>query len=261
MKPEKAYTFDTAIKSSWADTRPNFSEFEDVYDEMKLKRDAMRLKEKRARIFAQGAFDKSEDIELSEDFEYCLMEALHNRGWFDESVTVSAGSQYDDLFHGIDLILSFRIDNADAKPTYEYLAIDATVAQNPDVLERKEKEIQNNLMTGQMAIAEYFINDNDPAIKGTIRMPRIIFGSLPTEAIEFKNLLSKGKNPSSDDQNKLERYKQEIFQRIEEQLETWIEFLTKISQTSTSPALKDRQEKIAAKYKKVLELFRKNKKG
>jgi len=241
--------------------RPDFSDFKDIYDAEKLKRDAARLKEKRARIFAKGAFDRSEDLELGEDFEYCLMEAVHERGWFDKSVSVSPGSQYDDMFHGVDLILSFRVDTEDdGEPSYEYLAIDATVAQHPEVLEKKEEEARKNLLNGQMAIVEYFINDDDPKIRGTIRLPEVICALTPADAVDFKNLLGRGRQLSFDDEKRLTVLKNEILARIELQLRKRIEFINEWGR-SASPELRDSLRLIKGKHERILQLFIERKKG
>ena len=239
--------------------RPDFSDFKDIYDAEKLKRDAARLKEKRARIFAKGAFDRSEDFDLGEDFEYCLMEAFHERGWFDESVSVSPGSQYDDMFYGIDLILAFRDDGDQGEPVYDFLAIDATVALDDLILEKKAEEARKDLRNGRMAIAEYFINDENPDMRGAIKMPKVVVSMVPAEAIELQNLLSRGKNLSFDDQKKLKLYKEKIIYQLTKGLESQIAFLREW-ENAASPGLKKELPFLRRKYGRLLELIKQKKK-
>jgi len=259
-KAEQAVNFEGRVKNAWADTRPTIFEFADIYPREKIQADEDRLKKKRARIFAQGAFDKGEDFELSEDLEYCLMEGIHNRGWFKDSVSVSPGSQYDDMFHGVDLIVNFRIDDNGGEPRYEYLSIDATVSQDVDVLERKDAEIQRNLRNGQMGIAEYFINDDAPEIKGTIRMPQVVYNLLPAEAAELRRLLGQGDSLSFDDQKLLTRFRDDIVNKIIDQLKKYIDFLGEAIRVA-SPDVKIKQAAVRQRHRAVLELVVANKNG
>jgi hypothetical protein len=254
-KQEKVHNFDSAIKAAWAEMRPDFSDFKDVYDAEKLKQDEVRLKEKRARIFAKGAFDKSEDFELGEDFEYCLMEAFHERDWFDDSVSVSPGSEFDDNFHGIDLVLTFETEEAQ----FEYLAIDATVAQDPDTLAKKQQAINNNLRQGRLAVAEYFLNDQNQEIRGRTLMPQINLGLLPAEAVELRNLLGKGKALSFDDAKRLQQYRDQIVDDIEKRLVDCIELLEEYDDLPDA-LLRKKRDVVKDKYQTLLQLIQTNRK-
>lgn len=255
--------FEQKIKQEWSEVRPSFSDFEDlvgmVYTAEELREDKLKTKGKSVDIGVEGEFGRWADYELAEDIEYSLMEAIQNFEWFGEEVSVSPASRFDDLFRGTDFVLTFR-KNEDE---YDYLAVDATVAKEENVILDKDKRVYDELDEGRLTEVKYFINDDNPEIRGKFNMPHLILALSPSLASEFRNILSKGRNLSFDDKNRLDDIQKEITRNITERLEGYIKHLRLAIETKKGLAdkrsigIRKRQQEILGKYQEVLAKFKK----
>ena len=262
IKPNKPSNFfEQKIKNEWNDIRPDFEDFEDligeIYTKKEFNRDKKKTKEKATKIGAISEFSRSGDYELAEDFEYSLMEAIQNFEWFGEQASISPASHFDDFFRGTDFILAFK----EGEDKYKYLAIDATISQQKEDITEKEGRIYKNLDNGRMTEVKYFINDEDSDIRGRFKMPHAVVAFNPTAALEFKNILSKGRNLSFDDKKELMAIKNDIIVEIKAQLGQYIKHLDigikskKGLADRRSLRVKKGQEEALKEYQNILNKF------
>jgi hypothetical protein len=231
---KKTFSFEKQIAAQWEAIRPKREDFEGVYSTEELDRDWGRSAEKGAAIFAQSATARYEQPEIEKDFEYCLMEALQNLEWFDDEVSVSPGSAFDDHHRGADLILTFE-DNGQLF----HLSIDATLATDPVKLAEKDEDITRNLELGRLNEVKYFICDADPRIKGKTRMPQIMLNFPRAKAEELKYLLSKGRKLKTQ-KSAFDKFKEAIVKEINEQIDRNIRFLESLTRKTPGHGLCER---------------------
>ncbi len=261
----KRIDFEKLVKD-WQSLRPQIDEFEDlqdtngksVYTKQELREDNKMVLGKIGGLATESRFNKIVYEQLSEDFEYCLMEAFHERNWLDGDVSVCPGSNYDDLFNGVDFVLSFRKENEKGEDDYLYLAVDATISPDRKILEKKEMKIKNNIEEGRLNEVKYFINDDKIEDKGRKRMPSIILQMLPHQAENFKDLILKGHKLNERDQEIMDELRKEIFQNIKMQLKLYLD-LTKIFLRYEDKYKADNFKDIINKYSEIIDYL--NKKG
>jgi|GEM_PF-6842014 len=243
--------FATKIESSWAELRPSFKNFIKIHPAAKIKNDEKRLKSMRAQLFAKESGNSSNALEMGETAEYCLMEILHNQGCFDESVTVSPSSEYDDYFSQVDLVLNICLDPEDENVKFLHLGIDVTSTTSVDVMEKKEEKLDELFRQGNLAKLEYFINDQEEDnLSSAVFMPRIILSLLPAEVSQLRNLLNKGKKITVEEKKLLEKYKAQIVTSIISQLDKCVETIKGFSDLPNQVLAKKRKN-VLEKYQEV----------
>lgn len=248
----KKFKFEERVVEQWQSLKPRLQDFigDKNYAPGEVRQDLDEMREKGSRILTKLSFGREREYQLAEETEFCLMEAFQNFGWFSEEVTVSPASDFDDLFRGVDFVLTFADDPRRAAR----LAVDVTIAFDADIIVEKERRIRDRLERGQMTEVKYFVDDQDKAATGRIKAPHIVIAVLPIVAEEFRDLIAKGRSLSFIDQKRIEEIKTELLARIDEQLRKYIDFL------STLPSGTPNVKNIIASYDRVRQLFLRHKK-
>ena len=99
-------------------------------------------------------------------------------------------TEYDDLFHGIDLALEVHSDeeaDEDEKENVKYLALGIDVTSSPINIRNKLKRIKDHIVDGTLTMMEYFHSENhNPDFYGVMtNIPQVVIG---TEAKTIKEL-------------------------------------------------------------------------
>lgn len=252
--------FDSKIVRAWSQLRPEPTDLDGavdsngrrVYSVEEIERDTAAVRRLGAKFLSREVFGSQQEDETAEKFEYACMAAFYDYGWLDDSVSVTPGSTYDDYKRQVDFVLAF---NEGEQGPYTYLAVDATVAEDPYVLEKKERRILDNISQGWLTEVKYFINDDNPEIQGKMRMPHVVLALNRQRAVEFINLLSKGPSLSKEDQTQLEKFRKEILQGMEDTLNRYITTTEEMIESTYELMKKKKMQKILDDYKKALAKF------
>ena len=154
----------TLVKRT-AEYRPNFDDFEDVYSLAEISKDKERLAQ-------QKQTEQREIHRRTLISEAILADQIEKSNWFGENCCTAVASDYDDHFSHTDLILEFN-----QKEKIVRLAVDITMAEDPEILEKKRNYIKKDIEKGQLTNLKYFASEADPSLKGRILgIPRVIIG-------------------------------------------------------------------------------------
>ncbi len=145
--------------------KPNLDDFDDIYSLAEIDKDKERLAKQKEK-------EQKETHERALILEAILADQIEKSNWFGENCCTVLASNYDDRFSHTDLILEFN-----QKEKIVRLAVDITMAENPEILETKRTYIKEDIEKGQLTNLKYFASEIDPNIKGRILgIPRIIIG-------------------------------------------------------------------------------------
>ena len=108
-------------REKFENTRINPKDFAGVYDQESIINDLALLRDKMESIAKDYDFDKVDKF-YSDIAEMLFFEGVANRKWFGDSMIAVLPAKYDDLFHGIDVLL------VDARNQTDVLAIGLDVA-------------------------------------------------------------------------------------------------------------------------------------
>lgn len=146
----------------------DMDEFSEKYNPLYIEKDKRWLKEQRDR---DGQMDKTPRAELLEYFFETMVEGAD---WFGENVYLTKTLEFDDRMNHTDFVLEWEGDDPE-KETIK-LAVDCTVAENKEVLQKKVDCIMKEIERETLTSVKYFHSSGTDE-KGPIKMiPRVIIG-------------------------------------------------------------------------------------
>jgi len=230
----------------------------------RLERDKSSVERMKTIIKKEG----TEPTKKSRILEAIFAQQIELSNWLGQDVFTIVPTEYDDLFHGVDLVLEVP-KNEDT----EYLAmgIDAT-SSSLITIRKKLKKIKENIANGTLTMVEYFHSeDNRPDFYGVLEnIPKVVIG-IERQAIQelselwmtaygLPKLRQRAKNPPlspeseqknqrrtvKDAKDKLGKHRVQmlILEEIKMQLSTFRDFAIQVNQTKT-----------AQKFSSLLELI------
>lgn len=157
--------FDEKVMEQWEEVRPQLSDFVDDYGFETISEDQEYLERRRR--------DLGPKSQTSRKLEYMVMDGIYSRNWLGQDTEVVPASEYDDVAHGVDVVVRFD-RGEDQEPLY--LLIDVTTSADGDVLEDKIVRHVDRLQRGQLAKVKYYRSDEDDR-RGIVTAPLAIIGT------------------------------------------------------------------------------------
>lgn len=134
------------------------------YDENEIKKDNQLIKQQKER---QQEMDKTERGEI---FEAIFETYADMNEWFGDMI-VSKTSEYDDRINHTDFVLRGELDGGEEV----FIAIDCTVTENQDLIDKKVNRIGNEMTKGELSEIKYFKSADDEDDKRRLKnVPRVI---------------------------------------------------------------------------------------
>lgn len=147
----------------------------DPYSQIEIAADRRRLEDR------QRSFDNREGAGEAALFEYALMAGIKLHGWFgDEVESVRKASEFDDVFHGVDFVITF-LDEQD-QPIH--IAVDTTTNTELASLQRKIGYTVDGLKRKKLTQVKYF--EDITGERGAVQIPRIVLGTERAAAIDLQ---------------------------------------------------------------------------
>ncbi|MDP3965043.1 MAG: hypothetical protein Q8Q20_05335, partial [bacterium] len=186
------------------------------YKKVEVERDMMAVASHRQR----SDMDHSNRGAILEAF----MQEAPKLGWFGSEVRSVQSSEFDDRFHGVDSILLVRTGKGLIP-----LAIDTTIKNHPEGIQRKLGKIQQGIEQGSLTEVRYFSDPKSQIpIRSLRRVPHVVLGvdaKGVTEIAESYHAAEIGpsrKQPGSVETFKNHPLKKEILREITSQLENQV---------------------------------------
>lgn len=134
---------------------------------------------------------------LSESLEVAVLSGGQKAKWFGQESHLIRSSRYDDIFNGTDGFLEFPME--DGEPFRMALAIDASMSQDKDIIEKKMVRGIKKLETGRMEVKYFKSKVND--YKGKLKMVLpIVLGIESQNAQKLVHLFANIQRASGDEQ-------------------------------------------------------------
>lgn len=165
---EKAFLL---LKNKYEKAAIDMDKFQKVagYGEARVKRDKERAERKKREIqeFGTGPTKKAQLLEA------LLTEQIELSDWFGGNTYTIVPSEFDDLFHGVDLALEIEDKNE-----VRHLALGIDVTTSPIAISKKLKIIKDHIADGTLTAMEYFHSeDHNPDFYGTMsNIPQVVIG-------------------------------------------------------------------------------------
>lgn len=253
---QKAYGFLTARLEA---DRIKYDEFSKakVYTPEEIQRDKESVERKRARIEAAH----TEPRKRAKILEALLAEEIELSDWFGDSAFTIIPTEYDDFYHGVDIVTEFEKDGG-----YQYLALGIDITSSPTPISKKLAEIKKHITGGDLTEIKYFSSERLD-IKGRMsNVPSVVIGADTRTIHQLAKLWLSAQGPRLTDKNTLtpgemddlretargaqqelakHRIQLLVLKQIEEQLVVYKDYAEKIG-----------KGEIAAKFEKTLTLIR-----
>ncbi len=164
--------------------RPKLDDFVDIYSQTEINKDKNKLtkqKEKEIKETHQRALI----------LEAILADQIEKANWFGENCSVAFASEYDNCFQHADLILEF-----DQGDKIVRLAVDATMAQNLETLEKKRNYIKKDIEKTRLTNLKYFRSESEiDGTEGSLSaIPRVIINISKENIKELSELIVNKEN-------------------------------------------------------------------
>lgn len=165
---------------------PKMEDFDDLYSKEEIRRDVIELEEIKKRL------------EFKEQHERGLIAAgiFYKEGersqWFGENTFIELTSEYDDMINHSDLILEIYDGDTDS---FDRMAIDVTVSEDPAVLNKKYNFLRKELISGELTDLKYF-DSKESVARGKVEgIPRAVV-QITKDHLEMlcKNIADKSVN-------------------------------------------------------------------
>lgn len=146
------------------------------YNAETIKRDIASTKRKSEQIEKGSSPQERENKRMADIFEGIMHEHVELSDWLGPEVFTVKTSEYDDYFHGVDMVIEFPQENGEIP--FFALAVDVTYGAD---LKKKFDRIENNIKEGRMAEVTYFSyedpQDQDkPPVKKPVHIPHVVLG-------------------------------------------------------------------------------------
>lgn len=180
------------IIPKFEELRINMKEFEGVYSKEEIERDLKSVEHKKEFFEALSPLMKRAKI-----LEALLAEQIELNDWLGKDVMTIVPSEYDDLYHGVDLAAEFQRDE-----TLQYLAMGVDVTTSSSfALESKILMIRNGIESGDLTQMKYFTSERLSDFHGRMgNIPSIVVGTDARTINELAELwltIEKSKRPTS----------------------------------------------------------------
>ncbi len=152
----------------------DMQEFQGLHGDVKLRGDMKKLAYLRDK---EGQKYKTQRAEI---FETIIKNSAELSDWFDGAY-VSETVEFDDRTKHTDFVLEWESDEEDDEPTR--LAIDVTVAENPETLKKKADFITRDLRSGKLTEIDYFESEIDGEQQALKKIPRVVL-ALKQDSLE-----------------------------------------------------------------------------
>jgi hypothetical protein len=170
-------------------------EFEGVYSKEEIERDLKSVEHKKEFFDTLSPLMKRAKI-----LEALLAEQIELSDWLGKDVMTIIPSEYDDLYHGVDLAVEFQKDE-----TLQYLAMGIDVTTSSSfALETKMILIRSGIESGDLTQMKYFTSERLSDFHGRMgNIPSIVVGADARTINELAELWltiekSKRSNPGTD---------------------------------------------------------------
>lgn len=248
--------FDLMV-SEHNDSAIQLADHEGSYSAEEIERDLTAVERKKSKLLQENPERHKRAVIL----ETVLSEQIELSDWFGKNALTITPSEYDDLFHGVDIAAEFKEEGG-----FKYLAIDIT--SSAKAVERKIRKIKEGIRTGQLTEVKYFSSERNssPDLPGPLKqLPNAIIGVDSRTIIElsriwleiFKAKKAKSRESSSNAQDlyaadiktakdKLARHRVQvlILKELEKQLEVFSDFAMEIGRVE-----------VAKKYQYLLKII------
>ena len=150
-----------------------FKELPD-YDEDEIKQDNQLVRELREKP------QETDKTQRGEIFEAIFETYTDMNGWFGDMI-ISKTSEYDDRINHTDFVLNSELDDGEEV----FIAVDCTVTENQELIDKKIKRIGNEMEGGKLSEIKYFSSSDFEDKRILQNVPRII---LALDQENLKNL-------------------------------------------------------------------------
>ena len=150
------------------DLRIDTEEFEGVYTKEEIERDRHSVEKKK------GNLDPSDpSLQRAQILEALLAEQIELSEWFGEDVLTIVPSEYDDLYHGVDITAEFQIDR-----TLKYLGLGIDITSSPGSINKKVEKVKDHIRDGSLTEMKYFTSERLPDFHGRMaNIPNTVIGT------------------------------------------------------------------------------------
>lgn len=168
---------------------PKMEDFEDLYSKEEIQRDKIELEEIKKRL------------EFKEQHERGMIAAgiFYKEGerskWFGENTFIELTSERDDIIKHSDLVLELYDGDTDS---FDRIAVDVTVSEDPAVLNKKYAFLRKELISGELTDLKYF-DSKESGSRGKVEgIPRAVV-QITKDHLEMlcKNIADKSVNMAS----------------------------------------------------------------
>ena len=165
---ERAFEFLTAQYDKAAIKMDDFIGIEG-YGEKRVDRDKYRIAKKKQLIKEMG----KPITKKAKLLEALLTEQIELSNWFGQETSTIVPSEFDDLFHGVDLALEI-----DDEKEVKHLALGIDVTSSPYAIRNKLKIIKRQIENEKLTAMEYFHSEeHNPDFYGTMsNIPQVVIG-------------------------------------------------------------------------------------
>lgn len=193
----------------WNDLRPGWNEFlkQEIYTKEQINEDKRKVESiKNSPDYIKERSEKAVAL------EYILMEIINSNNALGEGVNVYPASEFDDFVNSTDFVVRFP---GEQEGEFFYLAVDATISDDPTVIDNKLKRSTYGLRNNNLPELKYFIDEErDKPVKGKISMPKVVINISDNKLNRVIDSFTADRTYAFDD-----ALRQEIIDEIKKQLE------------------------------------------
>jgi hypothetical protein len=189
ISPTEEEVFERIVPK-FEELRVDPKEFEGVYSREEIERDLKSIEHKKELFDTLSPLMKRAKI-----LEALLAEQMELSDWLGKDVMTIVPSEYDDLYHGVDLAAEFQRDE-----TLQYLALGVDVTTSSSfALETKILLIRGGIESGELTQMKYFTSERLSDFHGRMgNIPSIVVGADARTINELAELwltIEKSKRP------------------------------------------------------------------
>lgn len=162
----------------------NPSDFGDIYNPLAIKADKDRIHQLKEQVFELGSSKIAADI-----LEGIIYEQIELADWFGPYAHTIKTSEFDDIVHGVDLIV--EMSEPERSASHLALGVDATFGSQ--TIQKKFTRIKRDIDDDRLAKIKYF-QSSDGRFKGQLtQVPRIVLGVDRTALLSLARMWTEGK--------------------------------------------------------------------
>ena len=224
--------------------------FTDKYSPEKIANDKKYVRERKQQFQEQ----ESESTKKAQILEVIMAEQIELSDWFGSDTLTIIPAEYDDLHHGIDMLVEFT-QEPEESGDLEYLVLGVDVTSSAYNLDKKLAIIKDGIQKETLAQMTYFDSERNKKAKGLkFNIPKVVIGIERKAIQELSELwleVHQAKINSNDQSLSPESRKSQkerarsalralaehrvrylILEEIKLQLETYLSFARKLDKTN-----------------------------